>query len=195
MPEREIIDTVFILRRMQAEYHVNAKTLYMCFVGIEKAFDRVPRKVLEWALRKKGIPQDLVRSVMSLYEGAKTWVRVDSELTEQFKVKLGMHQGSVQSPFLLAVVIDAFTNFARKGALSELLCTGDLVLLSETIEGLLSPTIVLKLKEALQGRGLNVNLGKTKVMVCGSITKDGMSKSKADPCEVCSLRVKANSAL
>ena len=31
-------------------------------------------------------------------------------------------------------------------------------------------------------KGLKVNLGKTKVVVCGSITKDGMSKSKVDPC-------------
>ena len=30
-------------------------------------------------------------------------------------------------------------------------------------------------------------------MVCGGITKDGMSKRKVDPCVVCSLRVKANS--
>ena len=32
-------------------------------------------------MRKKGIPEVLVRSVMSLYEGAKTGVRVDSELS------------------------------------------------------------------------------------------------------------------
>ena len=42
---------------------------------------------------------------------------------------------------------------------------------------------------------MKVNLGKTKVMVSGSITKDGMSKSKVDRCGVCSLRVKANSVL
>ena len=47
----------------------------MCFVHIEKAFDRVPRKVLEWAIMKKGIPDVLVSSVMSLYEGAKTRVK------------------------------------------------------------------------------------------------------------------------
>ena len=48
--------------------------------------------------------------------------------------------------------------------------------------------------EALECRGLNVNLGKTKVMVCGGIRKDGLSKVKIGPCEVCSLRVKANRA-
>ena len=30
-------------------------------------------------------------------------------------------------------------------------------------------------------------------MVCGSVTKDGMSKGKVDPCGVCSLREKNNS--
>ena len=53
MPERGTIDAVFILRRMQEEYHAKGKNLCMRFVDLEKAFDRVPRKVLEWALRKK----------------------------------------------------------------------------------------------------------------------------------------------
>ena len=35
----------------------------------------------------------------------------------------------------------------------------------------------------------------TKVMVSGGITKDDMSKGKADPCGVCSLRMKVNSVL
>ena len=53
-------------------------------------------------MRKKRIPEAvLVRSLMSLYEGAKTRIRVDSELSEEFEVKLGMHQGSVLSPFFL----------------------------------------------------------------------------------------------
>ena len=69
--------------------------------------------MLEWALRKKVIPEVLVRSVMSLYEGAKTRVIVDSELSEKFEVKDGMHQGSVLSPFLFAVVVDVVTEFAR----------------------------------------------------------------------------------
>ena len=74
---------------------------------------------------------------MSLYEGAKTRVRVDSELSEEFVVKMAMHQGSVLSHFLFAVVIDVVSEIAREGALSELLYADDLVLMSETIEGIL----------------------------------------------------------
>ena len=38
------------------------------------------------------------------------------------------------SPFLFAVVVDVVIEFAREGALSELLCADDLVVMSETIE-------------------------------------------------------------
>ena len=62
---------------------------------------------------------------MSLYEGAETRVRVDSELSEDIEVKVGMHQGSALSPFLFTVVLDVVTEFAREGALSELLFADD----------------------------------------------------------------------
>ena len=74
----------------------------------------------------------LVGSVMSLFEGAKTMVGVDSELSEEFEVKVGMYQGSVLLPFLLALVV-VVTEFTRAGALSEVLYADDLVLTSETI--------------------------------------------------------------
>ena len=61
---------------------------------------------------------------------------MDSELSELFEVKVGMHQGSVLSPFLFALVVDDVTEFAREGVLSELLYADDLVLISETIDGL-----------------------------------------------------------
>ena len=114
----------------------------------------------------------LARSVTSLYEG------VDSELLEEFEVKVGMLQGSVLSPFLFAGVVDVVTEFARECVLSELLYTDDLVLMSETIEGLWDNLI--KWKEAFESNRLKVILFNTKVMVSGGITKDGTSKSKVD---------------
>ena len=88
MPERGKIDAVFILRRLQEEYHDKRKKLYMCFLDLEKAFDRAPRKVFALVMRKKTIPEVSVRSLMSLYEGEKTKFRVDSELSEKFEAKV-----------------------------------------------------------------------------------------------------------
>ena len=65
MPVRGTTDGVLIVRRLQVELNAKGKQLHMCFVIIEKTFDRVPRKVLELATRKKGIPHVVVRSVMS----------------------------------------------------------------------------------------------------------------------------------
>ena len=106
IPETGTIVAVFISRRMLEDYHAKGKKLYMCFVDLEKAFGRVQRKVLEWTVGKKEIQKVLATSVMSLYEGAKTRVGVDSE----FEVKVWMHQGSVLSPFLFAVMVDVVTD-------------------------------------------------------------------------------------
>ena len=73
---------------------------------------------------------------------------MESELSEEFEVKVGMNQGSVLSPFLFAVVVDVVTESAREGGLSELLYANDLVLISETIEGLMNK--FFKWKEAFE---------------------------------------------
>ena len=86
----------------------------MCFVDTENAFDRVPRKVMEWAMRQKGPSEVMVQAVMSLYDGAKTNVRVGSAYSEKFEVKVGVHQGYVLSPLLLAIVVDVITENARR---------------------------------------------------------------------------------
>ena len=40
-------DAEFVARRMQQECEDKKKKLYLCFVDIEKAVDRVPRKVIK----------------------------------------------------------------------------------------------------------------------------------------------------
>ena len=55
-------------------------------------------KVVECAMRKKGIPEVLVTAVMSLYKGARTKVKVGTHFYEEFEVNVVVHQGSVLSP-------------------------------------------------------------------------------------------------
>ena len=97
------------------------------------------------------------------------------------------------SPFLSAVVVDVVTELARDGALSELLYADDLVLMSEIFEG--TGNTFIKWKEAIESKGLKVNVGKTKVIVSSRITQDSLSKGEVDLCGVCSLRAKAKSVL
>ena len=52
-----------------------------------------------------------------------------------------------------------------------------------------------KQKEVFGCKGLKFIIWKTIVMIGGGITNDGLSKSKVDPCGICSLRVKADSVL
>ena len=133
MPGEGTIDALFVVRRLQEEHRTKDKRMYMCFVDLEKAFDRVPRRVMEWAMRKKGLPEILV---MSLYEGAETKGRIGSGLSEEFSVKVGVYQGSVLSPLLFAMVIDEVTENARKGWMKQILYADDLVLIGETMEEL-----------------------------------------------------------
>ena len=93
--------------------------MYICFVDLEKAFDRVPRKVEEWAMRNRGVPwpEVMVTAVMSLYEGVKTRVIVGQELSDEFEVKVGVHQGSVLWPLVFAIVVDVVTENVRSGCL------------------------------------------------------------------------------
>ena len=57
MPGRGTMDAIFILRQMHEKHLGKHKSLYFAFIDLEKAFDRVPRKVIWWAMRKLGIEE------------------------------------------------------------------------------------------------------------------------------------------
>ena len=48
----------------------------MVFVDLEKAFDRVPQKVVWWALKYLGVDERIVSVIKAMYEDASTKVRV-----------------------------------------------------------------------------------------------------------------------
>ena len=97
-------------------------------MDLEKAFDRVPREVLYWSLRRKGISEKLVRVIRSMYDGAVTTVRSGRGKTLAFEIKVGIHQGSCISPLLSIIVMDAVSEYVRHGVPWDMLYADDLIL-------------------------------------------------------------------
>src|SRR5260221_1756421 len=135
MPGKGTTDAIFLVRQMQEKHYCKKKKLYFAFVDLENAFDRVPHEVTRWALRKSGVDEWLVSTVMSMYDGARTAVRM-SDGNDSFEVKVGLHQGSVLSPLLFVIVMDMVSKELREGLPWELLYADDVVLMAESEEEL-----------------------------------------------------------
>src|SRR6184192_144646 len=88
-----------------------------------------------------------------------------------FEIKVGVHQGSVLSPLLFNIVMQAIADNFKKGLPWELLYADDLLLLADSrleLEKRLTEWMA-RLKE----KGLRVNIGKAKVMNCKSEHRSG----------------------
>ena len=151
-------------------------------MDLEKAFDRVPREVVRWALRKLGVDEWLISPVTALYTEACTIFRTDTGLSANFEVKVGLHQGSVLSPLVFAAVMYVVSSEARSGLPSELLYADDLVIMAPTMEQL--GRRWADWRASLLGKGLKINAGKSKVMV-GSSGGKMIINSEKWPCGVC----------
>ena len=180
VPGRGTTDAIFV--QLQEKYLAVNKRLYMAFVDLEKAFDRVPRKVIWWALRKLGVEEWIVRLIQSMYANARSCIRIGEGCSEEFQVNVGVHQGSVLSPLLFIIVLEALSREFRSGVPWEDLYADDLVIITESLEECV--TRLLAWKEGMEKKGLRVNAKKTKVMICGS-GLDILERSGKYPCAVC----------
>ena len=87
--------------------------LWMAFVDLKKAFDRVPREVLWWSLRKQRADEWLITAIKAMYEVATTAVKFRSSDSKEFEVTVSVHQASVLSPLLFVIVLEALSMVFR----------------------------------------------------------------------------------
>ena len=66
-PGKGTIDAVFVIKQLQEKHLERNKDLFITFVDLEKAYDRVPRDLVYWCLRKCNVPEKLVRMVEATY--------------------------------------------------------------------------------------------------------------------------------
>ena len=112
-PGRGTVDQLYTLFRVLEGSWEFAQPVYMCFVDLEKAFDRVPRGVLWGVLREYGVPDALVRAVRSLYDRCQSLVRIAGSKSNPFPVRVGLRQGCPLSPVLFITFMDRISRRSR----------------------------------------------------------------------------------
>lgn len=164
MPGRSTIEAIHLLRQTMAYYKERRKDLHLVFIDLEKAYDKVPREVLWWALKKKGVPRKYIEIIQDMYDGVETNVRTCGGVTKEFPLRIGLHQGSALSPFLFAAVLDEITFAIQDEVPWCMLFADDIVLVGETREGV-NKKLELWRRE-LESKGFKLSRSKTEYMEC-----------------------------
>ena len=167
MPGRSTTDAIFCLRMLLEKWTEGQKAVHCAFIDLEKAYDRVPREELWECLRLAETSECYIRIIQDMYDGATTTVRSAAGLTEEFKVGVGLHQGSALSPFLFVVIMDRLTENIRKDAPWDMLFADDIVLCRQNHRELEEDLEIWR--NALERRGLKVSRSKTEYMRVGGV--------------------------
>ena len=184
-------DAIFIMRQVQEKHMEKKKEVVHVFVDLERAFDGVPRENIRWALRRQKVPERLINMVMALYVNTKSRVKTGAGTSEEFEIRVGVHQGSALSPMLFVLVMEEATKEERRD-LWELLYADDLVITAETRAEAI--TRFNTWKRTMGKRGMKVNMEKTKVMVTGKEPNRRQEEGRY-PCGCCGKNVGVNSVL
>ncbi|KAK3507428.1 hypothetical protein QTP70_020629 [Hemibagrus guttatus] len=137
-PGRGTLDQLYTLHRVLEGSWEFAQPVHMCFVDLEKAFDRVPRGILWEVLWEYGVHGPLLRAVRSLYNRSRSLVRIASYKSDMFPLHVGLRQGCPLSPVLFIVFMDRISRRSQglEGVwfgdhrISSLIFADDVVLLA-----------------------------------------------------------------
>ena len=91
LPVKGTADVIFIAHEVEERYLEKKKKLSFAFLDLEKAFDQVPREVVKWAMKKLGVDECLIRSVMAMYSDNNNVISLNNIAGNKFDVNVGVH--------------------------------------------------------------------------------------------------------
>lgn len=75
MPGRSTIKDIYLLKLLIKKYWEKKIDLYMIFIDLEKAYDKISRDLLCWVLENKGISINYINVIKEMYDNVATRVR------------------------------------------------------------------------------------------------------------------------
>ena len=168
MPGRSTMEAIFLVRQLMERYREQKTDLHMVFIDLEKAYDKIPRNVMWWALEKHKVPAKYITLIKDMYNNVVTSVRTSDVDTDDFPIKIGLHQGSALSPYLFALVMDEVTRGIQGDIPWCMLFADDVVLVDDSRTGV---NRKLELwRQTLESKGFRLSRTKTEYMMCGFST-------------------------
>jgi hypothetical protein len=166
-------DALFCMQVLVQRCMDMKKDIYACFIDYEKAFDRVQHEKLIKILQRIGLDYRDIRIIVNLYWNQKAAVSVEDSLSADIQIRRGVRQGCVLSPMLFNIYSEAILAEALNDTMEGIVINGevinnvryadDTVLLADSITDL--QTLLEKVNVASNGKGLNMNVKKTKFMI------------------------------
>ena len=166
-PQRGTTELIFTLRMIMEKSWEWAKDIYIVFIDLEKAFDRVPRNNL-WEILADpdyGVEPKLARAIKSLYRNCKSAVRTQQGEDNWFSVSTGVRQGGVISPLLFILYMDKIMKSLNNDAdeIITLAYADDIALIANTPIAL--QRAVDNWNDKLKSMDMKINKNKTEIMV------------------------------
>src|SRR6218665_1377673 len=172
-PEKIALPKSVVVSDLSYEAKCARVCLYVCM------FVCMWQQGLWQVLRNYGIPEELVELLEDMYSKSLSAVRVDGELTEWFRVTVGVRQGCRLSPYLFNLILEAMMSFASKSTeagarvggqtVNNLKFVDDIDLVAED-DGQLQE-LMDEVCSSSQRFGLKINVEKTKTMTIGKQQK------------------------
>ena len=81
---RSTTEAIYLLRQLIERFRERKRNLHKFFIDLEKAYEKVSRKVLWWTLMKKGVPIKYIDIIKDMYDGVVTNVKTCGGITSDF---------------------------------------------------------------------------------------------------------------
>ena len=98
-------DNLFMLERLIEMVKGRKEEIFVAFLDMEKAYDRVNRKKLVEVMRCYGVHEKLVRLMERIYNGSMVKFELENVMTGCCKSDSGVRQGCPLSPLLFNIYV------------------------------------------------------------------------------------------
>lgn len=168
-------DHVFTLNALMGkELAVKGGKVYLAFIDLRAAFDKVDRGMLEERLEELKVGARMSAMIKEIYARTRNRVITAEGLTDSFSSSKGVRQGCPLSPILFDMVIDDIDEAIRRKGLGGVTLAGkkvqilkfadDMVLVAKTVGDV--QEMLNEVQKFLGKANLEINVDKSKIMIC-----------------------------